>query len=412
MLEGKTSKSYRKKDFNNQKSLALGFKNLVFAHQCVGGETFIDLSSLVKPSGSEWATLVNPSLPDIVGARLFFYKNNITILRSAAGSILPYGEFHVVSGTRINISTPALANEIFYGQIITAPQTGIMGIDGRKIMATGTLTAGQVDINVGAEFKVNENSNQRVGEVVVLLDGAIQYRNIDNANDTSKDYREVGVAGGYATVIEMNASAGADREYVVFSQAYIVQRPDGSRDSAIETNAGILDAMVPYLAAACGVDESTFQVAPNNVQLKQFGDRVLSNLIRIGAIEPYAQKNMLPIEQYILTVAGAGWTTTRAVGVPYQTLDGTWRLKFNVSGSHTIAGSGVKCSIAGILFNFTQSVSVYANTGTVQLAAFTSTSTSGGLYLANGAGVFASLYFSGDVELGGKPNQTYFPGLY
>lgn len=39
-----------------------------------------------------------------------------------------------------------------------------------------------------------------------------------------------------------------------------------------------------------------------------------------------------PEIQYDLTVTGTNWTTTRAVGVPYQTGNGIWRIKLNVGG--------------------------------------------------------------------------------
>lgn len=43
----------------------------------------------------------------------------------------------------------------------------------------------------------------------------------------------------------------------------------------IERLQGQIDQMVPVLAAAAGVPESTFQTGPNDVDLKQFGDKVL-----------------------------------------------------------------------------------------------------------------------------------------
>ena len=48
----------------------------------------------------------------------------------------------------------------------------------------------------------------------------------------------------------------------------------------------------------------------------------------------------------ILQITGtSSWVTTRAVGIPYQTLDGAWRLRFNIAGTSS--------SVASVSLTFT-----------------------------------------------------------
>ena len=62
-------------------------------------------------------------------------------------------------------------------------------------------------------------------------------------------------------------------------------------------------------------------------------------------------RNKVNLVQYNLTVSGASsWTTVRAVGIPYQTLDGAWRLKFNLYGTQSSSGSNT-LTIAGVTFH-------------------------------------------------------------
>jgi hypothetical protein len=57
------------------------------------------------------------------------------------------------------------------------------------------------------------------------------------------------------------------------------------------------------------------------------------------------------LRQYSLTVTGTNWTTTRAVGLPYQTQDGLWRLKFNIWGTTSSPASSITdLAVTGVTF--------------------------------------------------------------
>lgn len=288
MSLGKNTLSYKKQSFQSDTNIGLGFKDLIIADQMVGGETYIDLTSLTVPTSMSSNGFTNPLSAEILDAKIFFFKENVSVIRSAGGMLIPYDEFQIISSSRINITTPALPNEIFTVVIRNKASNGMMGVDGRVIRASGLLAAGLQDINVGQEFAINAYPASQIGEVMLFIDGQIQFRNVSNATASPSadgNYEEVPVTGGFGSILRMNTTELYARNWLVVSTAVIVQRPDGSRDSALESLAGQVDRIIPTLAEVAGVDESVFQGAPNYVQQKIFGDQVLDHESRIAAIE-------------------------------------------------------------------------------------------------------------------------------
>ena len=104
-------------------------------------------------------------------------------------------------------------------------------------------------------------------------------------------------------------------------------------------------------------------------------------------------------------------TVTRAVFCPYQTQDGSWRMKFNIrlDGATSTAAAGHQVQITGITFknvtNFNQSISGYTNTQWSDIVVVANTSA---LNVGHSSSVAPTQYgFSGDVELNGKPTWAY-----
>lgn len=60
--------------------------------------------------------------------------------------------------------------------------------------------------------------------------------------------------------------------------------------------------------------------------------------------------NKTTLKQYDLTVRGTNWTTVRAVGIPYQTIDGTWRLRFNIEGTISSGAASLDIYLNGVVF--------------------------------------------------------------
>lgn len=409
MAIGKNSLSFKKQAFQSDTNIGLGFKDLVCADIMVGGETSIDLTALTAPTSMTSKGFTNPLPAEILDAKILFFKDNVSVIRSAGGLMIPYEEYQITSSSSITLTTPALPQEIFTVVIRNKSSNGMMGVDGRVIRASGILAAGSQDINVGQEFAINAYPASQIGEVMLFIDGQIQFRNVSNATASPSadgNYEEVPVTGGLGSILRMNSTETYARNWLAVSTAVIVQRPDGSRDSALETLAGTVDQVVETLAEVAGVDTTVFQTSPSNVNLLQFGDTVIDHESRITALEPYVTENLSYLRQYNLTVTSSSsgtWTINRAVGVPYKTVDGAWRLRFNFSGYFSVAFALPLFTVSGVTFNsgYDQAISVYASANTWNLG-----KVNGGTSNVQGRTGTAEQYWnlSGDVELASKPS--------
>lgn len=302
---GRGSKSLRKKDVQESKQIALGFKKLVFAHEASAGDTTINLGSLSAPS--EMTGFTNPSSAELASANLFFFRKNLTLVSSLRGTLVDYLSYDVTNSTNITLKFDAEEGEIFVGTVDANPRTGLNLVAGSPIIATGTLTKGTTGFNVGTPFKTGEFPLQQIGEVVVYVDGVQQFRNTGNSSSTlDGNYYEVESGGGLGTIIRFNtADPTNDRSVMVHSIGVVAEKPDGSQKAEIENIAGQVDQMVPTLAALAGVPETVFQAAPNNVDLKQFGDRVLELEKLFNADVPI----VTPWASYTPTFQGFGTPT-------------------------------------------------------------------------------------------------------
>lgn len=278
-ITGKSTKSITKRDLISDKSPAFGYKKIVFAHKATAGATTIDLLNLNLPAEASSKGLVQPSPGDLAAANLQVFGKNLTLISSIAGTLMPYVSY-VVSGNTIQLTTPALSNEIFIGTIDPVAKSNSLVADTEFVCATGTLAAGLQEINVGKSFKVNLTPTQQIGAVMVIIDGQVMLRNSGNATaapGADGDYQEVpDTTGQKSSVIKMNtAHPSLDRAYIVVSTALSTVRPDGSIVDELERIQGMIDGMIPTLADLAGVAQGTFQIAPTSQQLKQFGDRVV-----------------------------------------------------------------------------------------------------------------------------------------
>lgn len=120
-------------------------------------------------------------------------------------------------------------------------------------------------------------------------------------------------------------------------------------------------------------------------------------------------RNRLPLRQYNLIVTGTNWTTYRAIGIPYQTVDGAWRIKLNISGAMTSASrTGMTLTVANISFASTspgdgQDISAYEPAAAAMCGAYTGTS-NGQITIYHSSTTTTTYNLSGDVELASKPS--------
>jgi hypothetical protein len=281
-ITGKSVKSLKKQDLINQKSPAVGFKKIAFAHKATLGDSGFNLTTMTVPTELTANGFSQPSTSDLASVSLQFYAKNLTLTSAARGLLVPFRDYTIGGNQQINFTASfgtALANEIFYGVIDPVAKTGSLIADTNFILKTGTLSAGQVDFNVGGSWKTNINPNQQIGAVSVYLDGVLQLRNSGNATanpSADGNYQEVDNGSGESTLIRFNIADNLnDRVCTVMSNAISVVRPDGSLNDSIEKIQGSLDAVISTVADLAGVATTSFNASPTTPQLKQYGDRVV-----------------------------------------------------------------------------------------------------------------------------------------
>lgn len=336
-VTGKSIKSYRKADLQNDKSLQV-VKSFRFAHKASAGDSGFSIYALNVPTEMTSLGFSQPSANDISKANLLFYKNNLSIVSSARGQLnLEYD--YVVTSTGISFTDlfgTALDGEIFVCTLNSVATTGNLVADTTFICETGTLLANSVSIPVGQSFKVNQNPTKQLGAVMLFIDGQLVYRNVGNAAanpSADGNYEEVDNGYGDCTLLEMNVSSGVDRTYVVISSWLSVVKPDGSVVETINKQQATIDKVVETLAVVAGVPETDFQAAPTQPQLNQFGDRL------IALENNYEEGTWSPSSGGVSNLTG----TPSFTGATYTRVGRLVNARIRVIGglSVTTAGSGL-----------------------------------------------------------------------
>lgn len=274
-----TSISLRKSDLTSDRFSGT-YRKVQFAHKATGGESGINLSSLTTPS-SEMPGFVQATAAEISAAQLFFNQKNLTLISSVRGVLAPFMSYQVASSTQINFTDSfgtALAGEVFIG-IIESTDKGASALPATStIVTSGTLTANTQDFAVNGTFTTNKNPTQQIGEVLVFLDGQLQYRNTGNAAASPSadgNYHELDVGTGLSSTIRFNVVDPVnDRAVVVVSNGMLVEQPSGSMKAAIETLAGQQDLVIQTLAEVAGVPTSNFYATPNSVDQLSYANMV------------------------------------------------------------------------------------------------------------------------------------------
>jgi hypothetical protein len=309
----KGTKSLRKQDVAEQKTIALGFKKLVFAHQANAGETGINITSLVAPPDMTAKGFLNPPTSSLTQVNIYQNRNNLKIVSSLSGILIPYLSYTVNSSTYIAFNGfTAAQDEVFTCYLDEVPTTSLSVVDGTPIIASGTLLAGQTDFNIGVPIEINKYSTQQIGAVMVYVDRGLQYRKVGNVTGGDGDYIEVPVPGGLGSLIRFDAAL-VDRFVTVVSNGVVAERPDGSMTALIENVQGQIDQIVPTVAALAGVPETNFQISPNSVDLKQFGDKVITQETIINLMKTVSVPIVTNWVSYTPT-ASPSLNTTGAVG--------------------------------------------------------------------------------------------------
>lgn len=119
----------------------------------------------------------------------------------------------------------------------------------------------------------------------------------------------------------------------------------------------------------------------------------------------FEHRDKLPLKQVSLIVTGTNWTTTRAVGVPYKTMGGAYRVRINLVGTTSVGTTTLDLTIQGLTFKgpsgYTQAVAF--SSGNVTLTGLVKSGGGSILNLITGAPQ-TTFRVSADLELDSKPS--------
>lgn len=348
-LVGKKSSTLKKEQVKESKLLATGVKAIKFWHEAqADGEASIPFGSLSLPASILAQGLTNPTSTEILAANLALFHTNVEV-HSSLNQKLMEGLTYVVKNNEIKFVNgyESTEGEIFAVVYKNDVITGTNVVDARPLTATGVLTAGDTDFNVGEAFKTNAYPGTQLGEVLVFVDGEVQFRNSGNATagpGNDGNYEEVHSSNGFGTIIRFNEDFPADKNIIVISRNLIAERPDISMMQLIEKLGGQLDEVIEYVAALAGVDESEFYVAPNQIDLKAFGDAVIQNKQNITSI---LNKEVDTIIEEVITYTGfISKNGSNEVKFKNLTQDnGVSLISDNNSGDHTIITALDSCNV-------------------------------------------------------------------
>lgn len=280
---GKKNSTLQKESVKENKLAAVGSKDIKFWHEASEGETTIPFGSLNMPASILANGLDNPTSTSILSANLGQFHSSVQVYSSKNQKLLE-GLSYKVQNAQIKFVNGYTAEEgeIFEVSLRNNLITGTSIVDARPLTATGVLLAGNTTFIVGEAFKVGANPDEQIGDILVFVDGILQFRNVGNetANPSADgNYQEVYTAnsGGYGISIEFNEAYGANVNVQVISRNLIAERPDSSMMQLIETLGGQIDNLVAYVAADAGIDPILLQSSANQIDLKAFGNLVIAN---------------------------------------------------------------------------------------------------------------------------------------
>ena len=279
-LTGRNTLSLRKKDVLEQKQAGSAYKRLVFAHKATAaGQTGINITSLTQPSEMAALGFTNPSTAELQAAKMLFYKKNLTVVSSIRGLLIQDLSYTIATNERIAFQGfTSDENEIFTCTLESSVKDGLQVVDAIAITSTGDLAIAATDYNVGVPFQVGKNISMQMGSVLVFREGIIQARNPNNGT-SGGNYQEIDAGGGLGNIIRFNTAPIISAEgIIVVSNGSVAERPTGSLMAVVESLAGQMDLVIPTVAALAGQPETNYQGAPNNVDLKSFGDKVAALL--------------------------------------------------------------------------------------------------------------------------------------
>ncbi len=319
--------------------------------------------------GSPIATFATSNTSPLLGARSFIYTPTTTIISGT------------VQSANLCITAPSSLTGIYVGQLISgtniAAWTAVAAIP-------GSCGAGNIEMNEAATGDSTDNIIFRsVG------DGVAYSFTIDSALKSSAMLAEFyySVSGAYSSDVGTWIIPTNGTNTTPISCGTLSGTSGQVKCNFVSTS----DATTYRLAIHQKTTSTGYVLKLDNVQVGP-----ATNLVNVDQ-NP----------QYDITVTGTNWITNKAVGVPYMTSDGKWRLRFNIVGA-TTSGSRTNYTVnlTGVVFKNVSGLyqAVSLNIGAMPANAFAYVYPNSGDVRADHATMSTtSYYFSGDVELESKP---------
>lgn len=281
----------------NSKELSFGSKGIEFAHQFTGGELALNLNSALNtPSIMSGNGFVNASPAEIASAYLGTFKKKLRLSLSRGIELKPYIHYVVTGNTIVFVGAlrdtgGAQAGEIIFGQIEQVKANGMIVGDMRWFHGTVEVAVGQTLVNIGVNFKVNENADFQVGDVKLKQNGTSIYRNVGNATagpTADGHYQENDAGNGYGTTVTLNAAPVGQPALIEYEVGVKLSSGDAQIWSDLERLEGSIIALSEDAAQGFyGDNDLTRYItsSPAAIERRGFGDLVQSALVRIGLLE-------------------------------------------------------------------------------------------------------------------------------
>lgn len=396
-------------------------KTLIFKHEASAGDLVIDTTLLTPPAEA----LANGFIQDNPSSvNLLVNKKNLKIHSSRGVWLQMHEDFKVTGANTIqligNIASlgGALEGEVFTIYAAPIQSNAVLTTDHKKQYQEYILLDGQTVLNLGREYEVNRNPLAQIGSIRVFRNGVgPQLRNVGNAAASplaDGNYHEIDVGNGLGTTIEFNIPPSGQDDVIVveFGLEYA---GDFSLVGDMQSMWGSILKLAEDVKDLGPYDITRYINAnPSEIERRGFGDMILAMKALLDA---YVGENLSALRQYTLTVTDTNWTTGRAVGVPYRTLDGTWRLRFNIVGTYSVGTTLSNLTVAGVTFgSAVQTFSTYLTdavrdcpTNIARTNSLGNILTMRGLdyTVVNTIASITGVRAAGDVELAGKP--TWVP---
>lgn len=362
-----------KKDLLNQKLGSTRYIDLEFSHKSVGGETFINFSSLnTPPEYSALDGFTNPSPASLIEAQIRYNKANVELSSTGErGKLFHREDYIITSNGGIKLLYETVENEIISGVIRSVVRNQPAIIDSSKIVKTGTLAEGATTFVIGDSFKFFDNPNEQLGAVVIMRfkeeeTPKMMFRNEGNLPLGIGNFYEVDGGNNLCNTVEFNeAGREGGENIVVYSYALQVGKPSASYLAELETLGGQVDTISNFLTGIHELGSNIFQTVANRIDLASFGQKVIQNTLNIAnnvtRITALEQNEYHHVDN--LSVTYDQPVTISNIKATFSKVDGQWWMEFN-GGINLVnyTGAQITMTVGGItiasspisywLFNF------------------------------------------------------------